>query len=318
MAMVDIIIPAFNAHETIQRAIDSIAMQDIYNDICVTIVDDCSDRKYDYLLEKYHYLDMRLIRSDINMGCGQSRQKGIDSTTCKYFMFLDADDSFYCSNAVRILLKKIDSDDLDLVVSDFLEETSSGDYYLHENDSVWMHGKIYRSDFVKANNIRFNYTRYNEDHVFNGLILCSHAKTAYLNLTTYVWKWYAKSLTRTDTYYILGTKDYLSNASYFIKELSQRDVAKTIIIEQAISYLLNIYGYYNIYANNNINQKNLDLLILETKKFYFSLPSFVTNDIGYSVLSSYLYSNVVLEKILAEDMLLKLSFREYWNMISIK
>ena len=42
--------PAYNGHETIRQAISSVASQDGLEEILMTIIDDCSDEPYDYLL----------------------------------------------------------------------------------------------------------------------------------------------------------------------------------------------------------------------------------------------------------------------------
>lgn len=101
--MVNIIMPTYNAHETIRQAIASIAMQDNLQNILVTIVDDCSDNPYDYLLKDYHYINLEILRKPCNTGCGQSRQYGIDRCKCEYFTFLDADDCLYSPNAINKL-----------------------------------------------------------------------------------------------------------------------------------------------------------------------------------------------------------------------
>ena len=54
--MIDIIIPAYNAHETIGKTIGSIAKQINRNDLTVYIVNDGSIKSYDYIIEQYKSL----------------------------------------------------------------------------------------------------------------------------------------------------------------------------------------------------------------------------------------------------------------------
>ena len=68
MNMVNIIIPAYNAHKTIRQAIASVAVQDNQDNIKLTIVDDCSDEPYDYLLDDYKYLNINILRKPFNSG----------------------------------------------------------------------------------------------------------------------------------------------------------------------------------------------------------------------------------------------------------
>jgi glycosyltransferase involved in cell wall biosynthesis len=51
--MVNIIIPAYNAHKTIRQAIASVASQENQEQIKLTIVDDCSSEPYNYLLRQH-------------------------------------------------------------------------------------------------------------------------------------------------------------------------------------------------------------------------------------------------------------------------
>ena len=85
---VNIIMPAYNGHETIRQAVASVAAQDALEDILLTIVDDCSDEPYDYLLPDYKYMNIEILRKPSNTGCGQSRQYGIDHCRCECWCVL--------------------------------------------------------------------------------------------------------------------------------------------------------------------------------------------------------------------------------------
>ena len=51
--MIDIIIPAYNAHDTIEKSLLSILIQSEINNINVYIVNDCSKNDYSYFIKKY-------------------------------------------------------------------------------------------------------------------------------------------------------------------------------------------------------------------------------------------------------------------------
>ena len=51
--MLEIIIPVYNSHKTLDRALCSIGMQTARRRLLVTIVDDCSDEGYDEILARY-------------------------------------------------------------------------------------------------------------------------------------------------------------------------------------------------------------------------------------------------------------------------
>lgn len=67
--MVDIIIPAFNAHNTLRQTLGSICTQDEQKLIQVTLVDDYSNEPYDYLLKEFrNSLNLRILRKYSNEG----------------------------------------------------------------------------------------------------------------------------------------------------------------------------------------------------------------------------------------------------------
>ena len=51
--MIDVIIPAYNAYDTIERTLKSIEKQTIKSLLKVYIVDDCSSRDYNYLKDLF-------------------------------------------------------------------------------------------------------------------------------------------------------------------------------------------------------------------------------------------------------------------------
>jgi glycosyltransferase involved in cell wall biosynthesis len=51
--MLDVIIPAYNAHKTIGQTIDSIVVQTYKDKTKITIVNDCSEKDYSEFVEKY-------------------------------------------------------------------------------------------------------------------------------------------------------------------------------------------------------------------------------------------------------------------------
>ena len=72
--MVDIIMPAYNSHNTIVKAISSVATQTYRNQIRLYIVDDCSDYGYDEQIAVFKdLLNIKVFRLDKNSGPGVAR-----------------------------------------------------------------------------------------------------------------------------------------------------------------------------------------------------------------------------------------------------
>ena len=108
---IDVIIPAYNVPDNILfRCLSSIACQDIVNDLEVTIIDDAStEQNYAEVIKSFDsILKINLLRYETNGGPGVARQYGLDHTTTGYITFIDADDTFNGSFALKALRNGIE------------------------------------------------------------------------------------------------------------------------------------------------------------------------------------------------------------------
>lgn len=73
--MIDIIIPAYNAHNTIRETLNSIKKQNKIEKINVYILNDASDENYQKIIEEYTpYIKIKEIEIEKNSGPGVARQ----------------------------------------------------------------------------------------------------------------------------------------------------------------------------------------------------------------------------------------------------
>jgi len=250
MASVDIIIPSYNSYKTINYALASAAMQilDPEDSMLVTVVDDCSTDgvEYDAITNYWNaFMPCQLIQKDVNEGCGQARQTGMDETDGDYIVFLDADDAFVTPHALRYLMRAVK--DYDLVMGQFVEETSDG-AILHQENYTWCHGKIYRRRFLETHLIRFNKTRYNEDSGFNQIIRFMTERKKYIPQIVYSWNNNTESTVRTDKSGYrggYGWREFLENLCYVCEELRKRNLNKAIIRDFALECTATLYFQYS-------------------------------------------------------------------------
>ena len=128
--VIDVIIPAYNAHNTIKRTLSSIAMQENVKEIKVTIVDDHSDRPYDDIAEIFsNMLDIQIVRMEKNGGPGVARQVGFDHTDCDFVMWMDADDTLVSATSLLMLKNVMIERNQDCVYGRFLEEHELAELY---------------------------------------------------------------------------------------------------------------------------------------------------------------------------------------------
>lgn len=87
-----VVIPAYNAEQTIARAIDSVLAQS-HGNYEVIVVDDASSDTTAQIVQRY--TDVIFIQNTENTGSSGTRNKGIDKATGSYIAFLDADDIWH-------------------------------------------------------------------------------------------------------------------------------------------------------------------------------------------------------------------------------
>lgn len=92
MAQISVIVPVYNASQTISRCIDSILRQSYSNFEIVLINDGSSDHSLE-ILREYEKRDLRVkVIDSVNEGVSRARNKGIEHSVGRYLVFVDSDD----------------------------------------------------------------------------------------------------------------------------------------------------------------------------------------------------------------------------------
>lgn len=264
---IDVIIPAYNvADEILFRCLASIACQDIVSELEVTIVDDAStEQNYAAVADYFKsMLKINILRYEVNGGPGVARQYGIEHTNNGYLTFIDADDTFNGSFALKALRNGIEMNNgvFQMCVGVFDEvhemglNPGEGPILMpHEQDLIWMFGKLYRRNYIDKYNIRFHESsRANEDNGFNTICrLCASEQEQINFIPAHVYYWHENpnSITRAnDCQYSYGGSErdsfygYVENMIYAVKEAKKRKPYNGGITMWAVSCMLNIYEYY--------------------------------------------------------------------------
>ncbi len=104
--LVSVIIPCYNDHLYIGKAIDSVNEQE-YRNIEIIIIDDGSNQGAKAILQSINQENLKLLTQE-NQGPSVARNNGIKASKGEYILTLDADDFFestFVSKAVAILSK---------------------------------------------------------------------------------------------------------------------------------------------------------------------------------------------------------------------
>ena len=300
MSKLQILIPQYNEDENkIKPLLDSIAIQqDIdFNDIEVFIGNDGSDTKLSVeFLQQYKY---RIQYHFFKHGrLAATRQKLFELVTAPYVMWCDADDCFINTIALSTILLAIDTG-FDSLVCDFIEQNAFPNgkriYIPHSNDPVFVHGKVYRTEFLHENHIYWHPELHeHQDSAFNVLALTCAKDKKICKLPLYMWCNNKDSICRKDGIYhspktwphmldsyqalIDDLKDhglgrhacyyskYALYATYF--EMSHPVWSQDDISKQKIDTYKRIYQFYiqNELLIKNCTEKETEQLIKVTKQ----------------------------------------------------
>lgn len=148
---VTFVIAAYNAEQTLPRAIKS-ALSQHSVDVEVIVIDDCSS---DGTSEAAHGFDdrrVRVIRQSRNGGPGRARNTGIAMATGKWIAVLDADDAVLPGRSATMIARAAQSR-ADLVV-DNLEVVPLGDgqhYRMFDSAKLSLRKEITLTDYIDSN-----------------------------------------------------------------------------------------------------------------------------------------------------------------------
>lgn len=278
MKTLTIVIPAYNAHQTIIGTLGSIVMQTKKDDIHCIIVDDCSELFYDNIIFKFNQLlDIELIRLPYNQGPSYARNEGLKKVQTPYVMFMDADDNLIHPYVVENLLNPLLEDPKGyMIISDFIEHDESNCFNnIKQQDCIWTFGKIYKVDYLRKHNIFFGQYNQNEDTAFNleCRLAASEEDFIYtLQDVTYSWNFLPKAITKINNCeytYTTSTIGAIGNIKNVL--LKYKNNANDLIFynENLLLYLISAYCSYNqmLYLNNGYDKE----LLKVSKEYYQNL-----------------------------------------------
>lgn len=194
----EVIIPAYNCRDTLNRTLCSLGAQ-TDNDFSVHVIDDCSTEDFRDILNHHRGLNLRVSRNPVNLGCGMSRQAGIDATEADYIAFLDSDDMLLPYAIETWKNAASAAPNVDMFHNNFLEQIYRGGestILLHKNGFPWCHGKLYKVSFLRHWGIRnLPEVKYSDDNFFNSV--CSElGVVGVIPTPLYLWANNPKSITR--------------------------------------------------------------------------------------------------------------------------
>ena len=188
MMKISIIIPVYNAAQSLDRCMCSVLEQS-YASFEAVLVDDGSTDESAAICDRYAAEDSRVVViHKTNGGVSSARNAGIEAASGDYIMFLDADDVLSLD-----ALETLSSKEADMVMGGFRKVVSGHTSYerVPEYDRIYKGAeqlpvffddvigkkdcymlnsscfKLYRRQLIKDNGLRFNEAlKYGEDKIF--------------------------------------------------------------------------------------------------------------------------------------------------------
>ncbi|MBP3508822.1 glycosyltransferase [Oscillibacter sp.] len=257
---VSIIVPVYNAENTISRCIESILNQE-YSDFELLLVNDGSADSSGAICDEYAARDarVRVIHKE-NTGVSDTRNTALSQARGTYLQFLDSDD-WITPDATSSLVRAAESGQCDLVVSDFYRVvgervSQKGDidddsvmtreeYAAHmmENPADFYYGvlwnKLYRRSIVEAHHLRMDpEISWCEDFMFN-LEYIRYAETF-------------RAL-QVPIYYYVKTKGSLANQS--------------LTISKTVKMKLTVFEYYQRFFKSVLDDEEYEKSRLKVYRF---------------------------------------------------
>jgi glycosyltransferase involved in cell wall biosynthesis len=146
--LVSVIMPCYNASNTILHSIESVLNQS-YKRLELIIIDDFSTDNSLSIILKFQKTDKRvkLIKNNTNKGVSYSRNRGIDNALGKYIAFIDSDD-YWDLDKINIQINYMLDNDWDITFTSYYRIDLSGTIL----STVNLKNKIISySDLLKGN-----------------------------------------------------------------------------------------------------------------------------------------------------------------------
>lgn len=139
---ISVIMSAYNAQNTIRRAIRSVLNQ-TYKDVELIVVNDCSTDDTEKIIKKYKDNRIVYIKHDVNLGAGCARNTGIKHATGDYIAFLDSDD-YYNKEYLQTMADGTEDGKFDIVSSGYIAIEGK-----HKKTKKPTARKVYGNNYVK-------------------------------------------------------------------------------------------------------------------------------------------------------------------------
>lgn len=303
---ISIIIPTYNVENYIVECLSSVAKQTYIGEIECIVVDDCGKDESvlnaeSFISDYKGDIDFRILHREKNGGLSAARNSGLYAATGDYIYFLDSDDciSVNClENLVSLAIKHpladvVQGGMVTMTGKVIYQPLGQQDYcYVDSKKDIFSQlvfgdipasscNKLFRSDFLKKNNIRFYEGVIHEDVDFaykiaryiSAIVLCSEL--------TYIYREQREGSILTSSNAEKSTKSRIivyENCLRQMDEAYRQPLTRSLFLRAM--YVLHtaklngeIRRNFSVFCNHLVKEAvSCDRMLM---RLYFGLPSFM-------------------------------------------
>ncbi len=234
--LVSVIIPLYNGERYIIDCLESLRKQKYRNLEIIVIDDGSTDHSLDKINKYYVRYEKNLLINIIkqkNQGQGASRNTGIDNVHGKYMMFIDQDDTLV-TGILKKMVAKAEKLNSDIIAAGYQRVSPNGKIKIEVilQNTEWSKfkivapwSKLYRTEFVLKNKVRFLPVVLGEDVYFLMQLYSFEPKVDFLEEIGYNWLDNIESVSNT-TYKRLGGETSLLPLYNMLERLKNKEKLK--------------------------------------------------------------------------------------------
>lgn len=289
-----IIVPCYNVEKYVKECIDSILMQSIDDYEIIAINDGSTDTTYDILKENYENNRYVKIINQENKGLSETRNVGIMNSVGTYLIFIDSDDYWNNSDALKKIKNYIEKFNSDVILIGYTKIYPDGkmvekkrinfcqekgiDYLIKTNyfkACAW--DKIVKRELIVSNNIFFPKGLLSEDIIWCANILKVTKEIGCIEENFYMYRQRGDSITKN------------------VKEKNILDMVNMINDAKCDNYIVNSYlAYEYTVALGLVSTKMIkNKICYDTRKTLFSLSYMLKNNLNDKVKKVYILYKIV-------------------------
>ena len=237
----------------LQRNID-------FNDVGVILINDGEESRLpDECFAGYPY---RVENVTVpHGGVSKARNAGLDRSKADWVMWSDFDDTFMSLNALHILLEAAKDDSKVMYWSHFMEEVPSPEgnrmlYHAHGRDYIFIHGKMFRRQWLVDEGLRFHdKLTLHEDVFFNTMTqaVAKDEAIGEINSGFFLWCWNKDSVSRQYSNFIIQTYDHLVRQRIAISRDMQKRGLKDALELTVVKTIID--GYYDFQRSSWLDKE---------------------------------------------------------------